>query len=67
MEKRRHSQIITIGSEQFYVAESTGPISERYSFEEWEKGQAKLRELREAIDASGLTPEDEAALKKYGI
>lgn len=67
MENRRHSQIITIGGEQFFVILRERPISERYSFEEWKNGQEKLREMGEASETSCLTPEDEAALKKYGI
>lgn len=64
---RPDSQVITIGVEQFLVLQGAGPISERYSFEDWEKGEAKIRELRKAIAASSLAPEDEASLKKCGF
>jgi len=56
MEKAPISKIVTIRGEQYFIIRSEGGTSERYSFEEWEKQEAKLRELRKAAAEYRLSP-----------
>ena len=67
MEKGRGSEIVRIGGGQYFVLQNAEPISERYSFAEWEKGEAKLRNLRKAVETNNLSPADKALLKKHGL
>lgn len=56
MEKAPISKIVTIRGEQYFAIRSESGTSERYSFEEWEKQEAKLRELRKAAAEYRLSP-----------
>ena len=67
MEKRQFSKIVTIDGKQYLVLQSAGQISERYSFEEWERGQAKIRDLFKADKTDSLSPAEKALLKKRGL
>lgn len=58
MEKQRGSEIVNIGGNQYLVLQGAGPISERYSFEEWERGRAKLRDLFKADMADRPSPDE---------
>jgi len=67
MEKQRCSEIVTIDGKQYFVFQSAGPISERYSFEKWETGQAKLRDLFNAGMADRPSPAEKVLLQKHGL
>lgn len=67
MEKAPISNIITVRGKKYILLQTSGGSSERYPFEEWEKQEAKLRELRKAAANSHLSPPDAAVLKEHEL